>query len=112
MGGFRSRSQNFLACVNHGCPFEAVEISFSDKLPDRLKTEDRSGKSDFLLTFQVFANRLIWNETPFSGQPRNSKHNMLWLQENFAKKLQRRYSQMKSIEFPRCCSKNETYSRV
>jgi len=26
---------------------------------------------------------------------------MLWLQENFAKKLQRRYSQMKSTGFPR-----------
>jgi hypothetical protein len=82
-------------------PFEAVEITFSDKSPDRLKTEERSGKSDFRLTFQVFANRLILNETPFSGQRCESIPNILWLQENFAKKLHERYSQIKSTGFPR-----------
>jgi hypothetical protein len=55
----------------------------------------------FQPAFGVFANRLVLNETPFSGLQRNSKHNMLWLQENFAKKLQRGYSQIKSMEFPR-----------
>jgi hypothetical protein len=68
-------------------PFEAVEITFSDKSPDRLKTEERSGNQIFRLTFQVFVNRPFLNETPFSGQQQNSKHNMLWLQENFAKKV-------------------------
>jgi hypothetical protein len=47
-------------------PFEAVEITFSDKSPDRLKTEDWSGKSDFQPTFRVFANRSFLSETPFS----------------------------------------------
>jgi hypothetical protein len=81
--------------------FEAVEISFLDKSPDSLKTKEQSGKSDFQPAFQVFANRLILSETPFSGQRDDSSHNILWLQENFARKLQRRYSQIKSMGFPR-----------
>jgi hypothetical protein len=82
-------------------PFQAVEILFSDKAPDRLITENRSGNSNFLPVYMVFVNRFILSETPFSRQRTDSKHNMLWLQENFAKKLQRRYSQMKSTGFPR-----------
>jgi hypothetical protein len=81
--------------------FAAVEITFSDKSPDRLKNKKQSGKSDFRPTLRVFANRPILNETPFSGQQHESRHNILWLQENFAKKLQRRYSQMKSMKFAR-----------
>jgi hypothetical protein len=85
-----------------GFPFQAVEILFSDKAPDRrLITENRSGNSNFLPVYMVFVNRFILSETPFSRQRTDSKHNMLWLQENFAKKLQRRYSQMKSTGFPR-----------
>jgi hypothetical protein len=70
-----------------GIPLQAVEILFSDKSPDRLKTEDWSGKTDFWPTFQVFANRLILSETPFSGQRCEPIPNILYEQENFSKKL-------------------------
>jgi hypothetical protein len=82
-------------------PFEAVEISFSDKSPDRLKTEERSGKSDFSAYFPGFRQPLDLNETPFSGQRCETIPNILWLQENFAKMLHERYSQIKPTEFPR-----------
>jgi hypothetical protein len=48
-------------------PFEAVEISFSDKLPDRSKQKIGRENQIFRPTFRVFANRLILSETPFSG---------------------------------------------
>jgi hypothetical protein len=68
-------------------PFERLKFNFSDKSPDRFKTEDRSGKSDFQPALRVFANRLFLSETPFSGQRCETIPNILWLQENFAEKL-------------------------
>jgi hypothetical protein len=68
-------------------PFEAVEISFSDKLPDRSKQKIGRENQVFRPTFRVFANRLILSETPFSGQRCEPIPNILWLQENFAKKV-------------------------
>jgi hypothetical protein len=45
-------------------PFEAVEISFSDKSPDHLKTEERSGKSDFSAYFPGFRQPLDFERNP------------------------------------------------
>jgi hypothetical protein len=55
-----------------------VEISFSDKSPDRLSTEERSGKSTFWPASWDPAILSISDKTPFSGQHSDLIPNILW----------------------------------
>jgi hypothetical protein len=73
-------------------PFAAVEIVFQTNHPTALK--QKTGRENFTIQpiFQVFANRYFLSETPFSGREKDLIPNILWLQENFQKKLRMGYA--------------------
>jgi hypothetical protein len=73
----------------------------SDKAPDRLKTEDGRENQLFSPLLRSLPAAKFSAKTPFSGREKDLIPNILWLQENFSKKLRKRYSQIKSTEFPR-----------
>jgi len=77
-----------------------VEISFSDKSPDRLTTEKRSGKQLFGLLPEILPSCRFPAKPHLVGNIPTLYPTYCGKQEKFSKKLQQRYSPCECLKNP------------